>query len=306
MQKCFSRRARRVFAIFSRYGLLLLLAIPTASCGGPFSALTTLVGIPLAGATAKDIISAFEDSASRLLQQGESTGDHLLFRAGVETRVATRNVSYALEGQQDKLWKNLSVQQQALLVQLDNHVSDLEKSAGHLATMVELTSIDLQALVGRALPWARLDFYVSSIAGVTVVKTEQAHELTVRGLGFGTDNSKFTYQPKMAIDGVELPTTSYQRTQARELSVRIPPEFLAKHFATDETRLVSVNFTTQITKVRTGRTKEYGLDFELILMPLNAGTIVVVEPIVETRLGESRIQRRSSSTRIYVYYKETV
>jgi hypothetical protein len=236
--------------------------------------------IVLSGKTINDIISEFENSANRLLQNGQSTGNALLSRTGNEIRVGTQNLHYYFGQNINKVFDNLSVEEQNLFNELNKILKSVEAINSNVTTVSELTNLNMIEFTNRLsflITKNRIDYYISSIRGSTITYGNADYKILVRGIGFGFQKGKNTYSTSVYLNNIDLSAHLLDVSENNTLMVSIPNDMIKLYF--NETRIVyvPVKIRTNIKKGKTIRT--YETNFSLTLLPIIAGEVVIKEQI---------------------------
>lgn len=241
-----------------------------------------IVAIPLAGFTIGKLLEKFEEVATRLLQRGESTGNALIAKAGDEIHVATQNLGILLDDQREKLFDDLAVEQRGIFIELNKIIEGVSSLGTTVTNVEELAALDLQDLLNRIPLIESKDFYVRSIGGLTMNYNSGGRTVTLRGLGFGFDDSNRKYEVSISVAGKDVPLTSFVRPDTFTLQFTVPNDSLESLFQEEAVAHAPVLFKTKISKKGSGAdwTKvEYGINFNLLLLPKKAGWVTLTEMV---------------------------
>ena len=253
-----------------------------ASCGPDSilpAGLTDLAG--------KDLINKFEDSANRLLADAAQTGNALEANAGERIHVATQNLAIALDGQLDKAVGRLQTPEQQLILAVNQVVQEASNLKSNVMTVEQMTNLDLIEESNRInLLTKKVEYYVSSVGGLTAIPGEGDHVVSVLGIGFGYDDSSNTYEVSASFNGSPLATDTLSRPDNHTLQIRIPDALIRPLYMQSSVSRVPFSLHSTVRPLNhpesTGHT--YVTNFDILLLPIVGGTISVVEEIANHHL----------------------
>jgi hypothetical protein len=281
----------------------LFLILASASCKSGAGAVGTgaavggaIGGVPGAAAGAGlgffgnklvgGIVQDLEDSADRIVAGAQNRGNALVANAGDEARVAALNLRYVLNEQRELTFRDLNESEQRLILSVKDMVDAADRLGERAASLEELASLDLLEFTNRIrLLTRKTYFYVSSVQGATAIKSDVPHRITIRGVGFGFPTDKTLYRATAAINGVNLAPEALQHPQDHEVVIEIPPATLAPMFQEDKLATAKFTFASVISSMSNpSKAKRHEVTFNLILMPIYAGTLDVAETLVSKQL----------------------
>jgi hypothetical protein len=250
-------------------------SLPLAAQDAPW-----LIEITLTGKTLSKIIKDFEDSASRILQQAEVTGNGLIFRAGEEINVATRNLGLLFDDQRAKTFDQLDAHLQQPFITVRDLIRSVNSLNEQSARLAELAVIDVQALLDR-IPFLRAkNFYVYSVRGLTLDGSPGNKRVKITGYGFGFSDGAVRYDVHAKVGNRELPAVNLRRETTNELILDIPSEFVLPLFQPATVSHVPVVLTSSITRKGTFGWKhvgDYSFGVNLMLLPRDAGSVAITQ-----------------------------
>lgn len=234
------------------------------------------------------VLGAFDTRISALLNKSQNTGDLLIARVALELRIATNNLGLLLDDQRNALIKDLSPEIQNVFSILNSTTEKAERGIADIKRLEEYMNLDVQEILNR-LPFVKdKDFYISSVSPLTLAQKDGGDYLvTVRGIGFGYDESDRRYKTRVIVAGKELAATAIARPRQHELVLRLPSDQLVGLFDERKPALAPVKLVTEISKKRVlwGSWKRYEMAFDLLLFPKLMGELTVSETITVRTLG---------------------
>ena len=251
----------------------------------------------LAGRTVKDIISEFERTGGRLMQDARGTGNALISKFGNELNLATQNLNYYFGQNIDRLYYDkIKPEEQILLSELNRLIEAINNGVNTVTTLSELTNLDLIELTNRiSLLTKKIDYYISSVHGTTVTNSPADYKIVVTGIGFGFSTSQKDFETSVYVNNILLPITSIDFTQRRQMVVSIPSGYLKEIFDDRKIQYAEIKIKAKISqskrkgfiiwKTETAIQK-FETKFNLTLMPKIAGYIVIGESITNQVLSK--------------------
>lgn len=248
--------------------------------------------IAFAGKTVKDIINDMEGSGNRLLQNAQTAGNNVASKFGNEILVATQNLQYYFSESMNKTFNNLKIEEQNLFVEINKIIDAFNNTNQNITTLSEMTNLDLIAFTNRiSLLTRKVDYYISSINGTTVINSDAGYTVNVTGIGFGLNDSRQQYNTTVYVNNNLLPVTAIDLTQRRQMRLNVPNNLIKPLFRDNTIVFVPVKIVSSITQPGgflgwSTTTSTYETRFRLVLMPKIAGTITVSETVSKKVLGD--------------------
>jgi hypothetical protein len=240
--------------------------------------------VALTGVVGKKLIGDFESSANRLLQDAGQQGDIMEAMLGNELRVATQNMSLAMADQQDKFFQELSPQLQSAFQLMNGLIEQVNATTGRAQSIAEAANIDLIDFTNRLPFTSKVDYYLSSVKGLTQVHTDTDYQILVRGLGFGFDPPGRSHTLTVLVNGKPLGAPLVTRTSDIEERVVVPHDLLEPLFSDDTVSTVQLKLVDDLTFKRHflgvmpyDDVSQQATELALVLMPRYAGTVAGVE-----------------------------
>jgi hypothetical protein len=239
--------------------------------------------VAFAGKTVKDVINEFENSGNRLMQNAQTAGNNVASKFGNEILVATQNLNYYFGQNIDKTFNGLKIEEQNLFVEMNKIIDQFNNLNQTISTVSELTNLDLIEFTNRInLLTKKVDYYISSINGTTVINSDASYLLSITGLGFGLTDSRQKYSTTVYINNNLLPGTAIDLTQRRQMRLNIPNVQVKPLFKDNQIVYIPIKIISEITKSSgflgmSTKTKKYETKLNLVLMPTIAGEISVTE-----------------------------
>lgn len=264
------------------------------------SAQVGIATVALGGYEVKSIIDKFEDASNRLIQNASTNASGLASKFGNELNVATQNASYYFDKNRKKTFEDLSIQEQNIFNQMNGIIDQFNKTRNTITTVSELTNLDLVAFTNN-VPFLKSNiyYYISSINGCTITKSDADYFVTVRGLGFGFSDSKTHYETKVFLNNSELSKNLLDLTGRRELKIHLTSSDINKFFLGSKINYIPVTLVSNITKPTIfgfrSTTEHDTTKFNIVLMPIKAGYIVIQETVSEEALDYSKVINYSIS-----------
>jgi len=254
--------------------------------------------IAFAGKTVKDIINEFEQTGRRLMQDGQTAGNGIASKFGNEIFVATQNMDYYFGKNTDKVFSNLKLEEQNLFVEMNKMIGSFNQLNDNITTVSELTNLDLIEFTNRInLITKKLNYYVSSVKGTTIVYGDVDYKISMTGLGFGLNDSRQEYKTTVTVNGTTLSYNNIDLTQRRTMGITIPNSTLKPLFQEKKITYVPVVISSEIShKNWLGRTitEKFDTKFNVVLLPSIAGYIVVGQTISDKILDGHTITQSIS------------
>ncbi len=278
---------------------LFILLIALATCNLSYSQFA-IPTIAFAGKTVKDIINELENSGNRLMQNAQTAGNNVASKFGNEILVATQNINYYFGQNIDKTFNNLKIEEQNLFVEINKIIDQFNNLNQTITTVSELTNLDLIEFTNRInLLTRKVDYYISSVNGTTVINSDAGYLLSITGLGFGLTDSRQKYNTTVYVNNKLLPVTSIDLTQRRQMRLNIPNVLIKPLFNDNKIVFIPVKIISEITKPVgifgwSTSTSKYETNFNLVLLPTIAGEISVSE-ITATRILDDQVLTQSIS-----------
>ena len=242
--------------------------------------------VATAGVVGSKLIGQFEDTANRLLQNAGQQGDIFASKMGDEMRVATENLRLALGDEQDKVFEQISPPLQEAFLSMNKMIDAVNSASGKAVSISEVANLDLIEFTNR-LPFTRkVDFYVSSVRGLTQSYADTDYQLDIRGLGFGFSPSDRKYSVKVTFGNTAIPAAQISAVAANDTMVTLPHSLLEPMFSSDKTQIVKA--AIDVTVVKDSRflfifpdheTNHYSIELSVALLPKFPGTLTGTEPL---------------------------
>ena len=280
--------------ILHAFAALLLLHPGAASA--QFAPLTIAGG----GIVASKLIDQLESTANQIVDRGAQHGDALLSKIGNEMRVATRNLEIAIGDQRDKTLKDLSPSFQTITDEMNGLIEAANNAPNRATTIAEVANLNLLEFTNR-LPFLtkKVDFWVSSIVGLSQVHGSGDYKLTVRGIGFGFAPNNEVRSLKVSINGKDLPAGTITPRNGSETQVVVGNDVLEGLFKDDALAQIPMILTSEITKPREcwycflfggDETKTYSVPLKLVLLPKVAGVVTGFETVTKKVQGDQEFK----------------
>ncbi|MDJ1503541.1 hypothetical protein [Xanthocytophaga agilis] len=256
--------------------------------------------IAFAGKTIKDIINEFENTGNRLMQNAQTAGNGVASKFGNEILVATQNLNYYFGQNIDKTFINLKIEEQNIFVEVNKLIDQFNNLNQTISTVSEMTNLDLIEFTNRInLLTKKVDYYISSINGTTVINSDATYLLSITGLGFGLTDSRQKYNTTVYINGNLLPATAIDLTQRRQIRLHIPNVQVKPFFKDNRIVYIPIKIISEITKPSgwfgtSSNTSKYETKFNLVLMPTIAGEINISEVISQRVLDNTTLTQSIS------------
>lgn len=265
-----SRRAIRSLTI-----LLVFFAL-ALSCPAQLG----IVEIPLAGKVVSSILNQFEETATRLINLAGDTGNGLIGRAGEEVHLQIADFGIMLAGQQDKFFEQLDPSMRNALIELNGLVTSVNNLPTQASYLEEFTSLDIQAILNRIPLTHHQEFLVKAIRGYTLTSANN-RQLTITGLGIGLRETGQGCVLGFMIDGVPIASDALQPGPDEfTLIVSLPENVIANRF--DPIHIIHLPVTLTCDLHRRGHSQRHEVNFDLLLLPINPGTMQLTEFIDST------------------------
>lgn len=224
--------------------LSLLLGATTCHAQG-------IATVALSGFVVSKLLDQFEGTANRLLQNGSTAGDALSTKFGNELRVATKNAELALATERDKTFEQLNQSEQSLLISMNAIITAANSAVNTAQTMEEIGNLDLVEFTNRLPFTQKVDFYLSSMKGLTQIHSAANYDLDIIGLGVGLAPGDRSYKVSVKIADITLDGVNLRPQNAKELLVDVPNQTLERYFQDDKVSFVPVELTSTITVHKT-------------------------------------------------------
>ncbi|MCB0306494.1 MAG: hypothetical protein KDI38_22220 [Calditrichaeota bacterium] len=266
---------------------LLLLLYPTMG----FSQMGALTTVVLAERAVPEILNDFENTADRLMDGGQQTGNALASKLGNEIRIATLNLNYLMDEQRKRTFNQLDPKVRDIFHNLNKLIENFDPDKIYKVT--ELFALNIQEFLGPLLADKR-DFYLSSVKGITVYQKESDFILRIRGIGFGFNDSKHKYSVSLSVKDEVIEPKAFQRPDNHELVITIPNKLVMPYFEQTKVVHLPITFSSTVKKKKPfwkfgGWTEDsYNIDFNLVLLPIEAGEIEVKETITTRVIDEDQ------------------
>ena len=141
-----------------------------------------VAAVALAGRELKDIIADFQSVAGRLLEDGRTAGNGIVARMGEEMNVTIQNMGLIVASERRRFFEDLDASERSVLSQMNRTIESINNLAAEVKKTEELAFIDIQTVLNSIPAITHLDFYVSSVRGLTLFDGTTFHELTLTGL----------------------------------------------------------------------------------------------------------------------------
>jgi hypothetical protein len=192
-----------------------------------------VVGVIAGGEYVKDILKQFETTANQLMSNAQSTGNALIAKTANELDVTVKNLNLLLEKDLDKVFSKLSTENQKILNQIEAFRLTAEKMTSSAFELKDAMVVDIKKVVGDVTPWAKSNFFVQRVDGVTQLKQDQSdYKIKVMGIGFGFDSDKSKSRIKaVSINGEVITNYSETKISANESELIISYSTINHHIA---------------------------------------------------------------------------
>lgn len=257
----------------------------------------SVVTVPLIGRKVKNILDDFEKTSSRLIREGQEAGNALITSGGNELHVASQNLVYYFDKNRRQIFDDLSPREQNLFSSLNEIITETNNMSGKAYELTELVNLDLMVLTQKIKILDRSSqYYISSIIGNTFLYKNSDYTIKITGIGFGLNNSDYSYTSEVYIGTTKLEDKNLDLTIRRGMIIKVPNNLIINRFKKDSIVTIPVTVKTRIKKkgIIKDDTSEYKTSFDVILMPIVAATVTVTEQILETT--EAPLLRNESVT----------
>ena len=262
--------------------LILMAATSRSAAQDPLSGLVGVALMQFGGSKISDIIKQFQNTGEALIREGGNTGNSLLVTAGSELQAFLANASFILRDSQDRLYKEVGFNQQAVLAVVLLMSDEIEQSRQFARDFRDSTILDLNALVDR-IPFVRNQFFVQSLRGmVQVQKRDGEYRFRLfgtrlqpyfanRAVDFelracNTENQCTTPIPMRFVLGSPIPNSVDLFVQAASLE---------QYFSADKMTVLNASLAVKFSTFRRGRvvgTEEHAVPLHFSLFPELAGS----------------------------------
>ena len=243
----------------------------------------SIPGILLSGKVAQDVVTDAEESGRNLLAEARSTGDALAAKTANELEVATKNAILLLGDQLDKTYDQLRPEFRLALQHLEKLRLSAESFRKGAFDLKDSLVLDLTEMYGALLPYARTDFFIQAIEGVTQLQKNGDYTIAVKGIGFGTDSDRRRGRIlSISIDGKNVPEFKANKVQAHRTTIHLPNGALP--FEERSVKMVPVVVTVEVDSMKRGwfsgcgkstEKNTFELPFHITLLPQYAGKLNV-------------------------------
>lgn len=229
-----------------------------------------------------ELLSSFWNKVDGTIQQATSNVDLMGNAYGVrlsnQLYVASQNLQQLLDKSLDKRFDQLDTKTQIALVEVEKLRRTVEDFKSTAFDLRDATVLDLQTVIGNIVPWAKTDFLIQQINGVTQFRKDADYKLKFMGIGFGANSDKLISQiTTVLINGKAV--TNYQENKLGNYTSYIvlpKDEVNANLNATGITvKKVSIKVVTIRKKCIRKVSKERSLTFYLTIFPDHAGVAKV-------------------------------
>jgi hypothetical protein len=145
-------------------------------------------------------------------------------------QVATRTVAIAFSDQENTTIKNLSPAAQQALDSLNGIITTVNSAVGAAQNLEEITDLDLRQLIEQLPLTTNVDFYLSSVKGLSQYPQNGSYVLTATGLGFGTPPGREKYTVGFTIDGHNVPASAILNLPGHDTRITVPHDLLDGKF----------------------------------------------------------------------------
>lgn len=258
--------------------ILIMLSISTKTFSqGPW----TVGAVVLGNFFAQDLIAQADRTAQKLMSQGESAGNALLIRTANQINVAIKNARLILTDELDKRFDQLDTHKKTLLYEMEKFRQSVENLKSVAFEFKDAFVVDIQSVIGDVVPWAKRDFLIQRIDGVTQLKKEIEYRFRFMGIGFGTNSDKLESKiKKVYIDNTETNNFYENKIHSNISEVSITAPTMNLTMTNDKPRFATIRVTVQVNSkkgwlIKRWSTHDYDFDFRVTLYPLYAGKIKV-------------------------------
>lgn len=288
------QRWRRAQMAAGALACSLALLLPTA-------ARAQIAEVALSGVVVGKLIDQFEETATRIIQTGENSGNALVVSAGNQVHVSIRNAGIMLSDQRDKTFDQLDNGQREFFTQLNTMVRSASGPIDRAVTVLETANLNLIELTNR-LPLTHKTYaYMNSAKGLTQPFFGSDFQFSFTGLGFGQDTTGNEYRVSVSVDGKQLDDQDVVRVPPYTLNVRVPAAMLNGAFDDHKVKtaelVVTVNASLSdrcwvLFNCRHTQTSSWPL--KVTLLPKKPGKLQGVE-IIRGQAPDGTIQTTSVS-----------
>jgi hypothetical protein len=162
----------------------------------------------------------------------------------------------------------------------------VNQASDKAVSIAEAANLDLIEFTNRLPLTEKVDFYLSSVRGLTQSYADADYQLELRGLGFGFAPAGRQYSVKITLGDAELPATQVQALAANETRVKIPHTSFEPFFKDDKVQIVKAKVALTVTKETrfllifpNHETNQYSAELSLVLLPRLPGTVTGKEPL---------------------------
>jgi hypothetical protein len=130
------------------------------------------------------------------------------------------------------------------------------------------------------------------------VKYDGTYNISIRGLGFGFDDSKTHYNTHIYVNEKLLPDDQIDLTARREMKVRLLSSDVSRFFLPSKINYIPIRLHNEITTKNffgVSSTRKYDTKFNLILMPIRAGYMILQQTLSEDVWDYSNVLHASIS-----------
>src|SRR5208337_885870 len=175
-----------------------------------------------------------------------------------------------------------------------NSIIEAVNNLGSKAVSVEeAANINLIEFTNRLPFTTKVDFYISSIQGLTQIWRPNDYKLYLNGLGLGLSNSSVKYNLSILVDGKPIPSSAFQQTSSHETWITIPHAFLEPLFQDSSTSTKKVDLQLEVEKTSTEllffhstSKSSYKVELAMVLLPRFPGQISGTQPLKAFELGQ--------------------
>lgn len=265
--------ARRILV----FGLLVALSAVPMSAQDIFD----IAAVLFAGRSIEDILNDFQKLSNQLLQDAQTDASGVVSSAGEQIHVAIQDMSLILSQQQKTFFKDLNDNEVAVFSHLNDLIASVNNASNTVLKTEQFTFVDLQSLLNKIPFVQHTSFMVSSFSGLVMNSDTTFHQVSLIGLGFGTDDSNTRYQVSVSVRGLPLPSDASLAKGTGQRDVVFPDGMLSGLFTDTTLTNVPVHLTSVIQHVKhhvLGKDTwtndpPVGIDFDLQLLPRLAGTL---------------------------------
>lgn len=258
--------------------MILLLLFQASKADNPVA-----IGVPeivLTGVVGSKLIKDFEDAGTKLMMQGENTGQALLASLGNHIRVSTENARLLMLEQQDVAFENMNKQLQFFFTSMNGVIRQSAGDLNRAVKILEVANLNLIEFTNQLPLTNKVLTYINNVEGLMQPHQNIPYQLRISGLGMGQDYTDKKYKTTIRIGGKLVPTSMISRQPPYDMTLSIAPGFLENFFDNTKMKFISVVVETVVEYEETcmiffdcDETLTSTWNLKMVLLPRFAGTI---------------------------------